>query len=538
MAPSLDCRRGERKTIMAAYLGFDSSTQSLTATVIEIAGTARRIILEHVLEFDAAFPEYGTTHGVTASSDGQTVTAPPMMWAAALERMTGILAASGLDLSKIRAVTGSAQQHGSVYLAASAARALRELDPARSLVEQLDGAFSRAVSPVWMDCSTTAECAGLTSAMGGEAALARLTGSRAYERFTAAQIRRFASTDPAAYARTDRIHLVSSFMASLLAGRHAPLEPGDAAGMNLMDLAACRWSPAALEATAPDLGRRLPPIHDSWSLTGEIAPYWRRKYGFGPAILIPWSGDNPSSLVGLGLVTPGVLGISLGTSDTVFGPIAQPAYDPDGAGHVFGSPAGGYMALTCFANGSLARERVRDAYGLDWDGFSAALRGTQAGNGGALMTPWFVPEITPRVARAGVRRHGLDEAEADGARVVRAVVEAQAMAMRLHSRWIAPRPAAIRATGGAAANREILQVIANVFDAEVVRSAPRNAASLGAALRAYHAERRAEGEPVEWEAVVAGFTAPDLRVQPDPAAVAVYARMLPAYERFESLTTD
>jgi xylulokinase len=525
---------------MAAYLGFDSSTQSLTATVIEIAGSARRVVFERVLEFDAELPEYGTTHGVTASSDGRTVTAPPAMWAAALERMAGILAASGLDLSTIRAVTGSAQQHGSVYLAATAGRALRELDPARSLVEQLDGAFSRTVSPVWMDSSTTAECAGLASAIGGDAALARLTGSRAYERFTAAQIRKFASTDPAAYARTDKIHLVSSFMASLLAGRHAPLEPGDAAGMNLMDLAACRWSPAALDATAPDLGRRLPPIHDSWSLTGEIAPYWRRKFGFGPAILIPWSGDNPSSLVGLGLVTPGVLGISLGTSDTVFGPIARPAYDPDGSGHVFGSPAGGYMALTCFANGSLARERVRDAHGLDWDGFAAALRSTPPGNGGALMTPWFVPEITPRLAQAGVRRQGLDdaEAEADSARLVRAIVEGQAMAMRLHSRWIAPHPAAIRATGGAAANREILQVIANVFDAEVVRSAPRNAASLGAALRAYHADRRAEGQLLEWEEVVAGFTAPDLRVQPDPAAVAVYARMLPQYEKLESLTTD
>ena len=518
---------------MATYLGFDSSTQSLTATLVEFAGPARRIVFEHVLDFDAAFPEYGTAHGVIASGDGRTVTAPPAMWAAALDRMAGILAASGLDLTDIRAVTGSAQQHGSVYLAANAGRALRELDPARSLVEQLDGAFSRAVSPIWMDCSTTVECASLTSAMGGESALARLTGSRAYERFTAAQIRKFAAADPAGYARTDKVHLVSSFMASLLAGRHAPLEPGDASGMNLMDLAVRRWSPAALEATAPDLGRRLPPIHDSWSVTGELAPYWRRKYGFGPATLIPWSGDNPSSLVGLGLVTPGVLGISLGTSDTVFGPIARPAHDPNGAGHVFGSPAGGYMALTCFANGSLARERVRDMYGMDWDGFSAALRTTPPGNGGAMMTPWFVPEITPLVTRADVRRHGLNDA--DAAPAVRAIVEAQAMAMRLHSRWFAPRPATIRATGGAAVNRDILQVIADVFDAEVVRSAPRNAASLGAALRAYHADRRAEGSPVEWEDVVAGFTAPDLRVQPDPAAAAVYARMLPEYERFASL---
>jgi xylulokinase len=518
---------------MATYLGFDSSTQSLTATVIEVTSHDRRIVFEHVLQFDAEFPEYGTTHGVMVSSDGKTVTAPPGLWAAALDRMAGILAASGVDLSAIRAITGSGQQHGSVYLAAGAAAVLQGLDPGRPLAEQIGAIFSRRESPVWMDSSTTAECAALTDAMGGDAALARLTGSRAYERFTAAQIRKFALADPAGYARTDRIHLVSSFMASLLAGGHAPLEPGDASGMNLMDLAALQWSKAALEATAPDLGRRLPPIQDSWTVTGEIAPYWRRKYGFGPARLIPWSGDNPSSLVGLGLITPGTLGISLGTSDTVFGPVARPPHNPGGSGHVFGSPAGGYMALICFANGSLARERVRDTYGLDWDGFSAALRSTPAGNGGALMTPWFVPEITPAVLEPAVHRQGLDPA--DAARNVRAIVEAQAMAMRIHSRWFAPRADAIRATGGAAANRDILQVIADVFDAEVVRGAPPNAASLGAALRAFHADRLAEGETVSWTDVVAGFTAPDagLRISPNPASAAIYAALLPEYEAFE-----
>jgi xylulokinase len=520
---------------MPTYLGFDASTQSLTATVIEVEGDDRRIVFEHVLEFDTAFPEYGTTHGVLVSGEGgRTVTAPPAMWAAALDRMAGILAASDVDLSRIRAITGSGQQHGSVYLAADAGATLRRLDPSRPLIEQIGGLFSRAVSPVWMDSSTTAECASLTCALGGDAALARLTGSRAYERFTAAQIRKFATTDPAAYARTERIHLVSSFMASLLAGRHAPLEPGDASGMNLMDLAARQWSPAALDATAPDLGRKLPPIHDSWTVTGEIAPYWRRRYGFGPASVIPWSGDNPSSLIGLGLITPGALGISLGTSDTVFGPIAQPAHDQDGAGHVFGSPAGGYMALTCFANGSLARERVRDTYGLDWDGFAAALGSTPAGNGGAMMTPWFVPEITPPVAQAGPRLQNLDNA--GPSRMVRAVVEGQAMAMRLHSRWIAPRASRILATGGASANAAILHVIADVFDAEVLRGAPRNAASLGAALRAYHAERRMEGQPVRWTDAVAGFTAPDaeLRIRPNADSVAVYARLLPDYEALEA----
>ena len=192
------------------------------------------------------------------------------------------------------------------------------------------------------------------------------------------------------------------------------------------------------------------------------------------------------------------------------------------------------MALTCFANGSLARERVRDEYGLDWDGFSAALRDTPPGNGGGMMLPWFVPEITPFVPSPQVHRLHLDPS--DAARNVRAIVEAQAMAMRLHSRWIAPRVTTLRATGGAASNRDILQVVADVFAADVVRIAPANAASLGSAIRAYHAERLAEGDPISWRDATAGFTDADQssRVTPSPAAVDAYVSLLSQYEAFEA----
>lgn len=518
---------------MALYIGFDSSTQSLSAVVIEIAGRERRIAFERSLSFDETLPQYHTRHGVLSSEDGRTVVAPTVMWADALDRMMATLAASGIDLAEIRAISGAGQQHGSVYFTAAGAAALAHLDPERPLASQVAAMLSRPVSPVWLDCSTTSECKTLATAVGGDAALARLTGSRAYERFTAAQIRKFATHEAAAYAATGRVHLVSSFMASLLAGREAPIEPGDGSGMNLMDLAARTWATAAADATAPDLLRRLPPIKDSWTVVGDLARYWQRRYGFGAPRVIAWTGDNPSSLIGLGLHATGQLAISLGTSDTVFGPIAEPAHDPDGAGHVFGSPAGGYMALTCFANGSLARERVRDAYGLDWSRFSAALRRTPAGNGGALMLPWFVPEITPHVERAGVRRCSLDAADAE--RNVRAVVEGQAMAMRLHSRWIVDSVREIRATGGAAENDDLLQVIADVFDAPVVRLQTTNAAALGAALRAYHADALSSGHPIAWADVVAGFTDPAAGdpIRPHAANVAVYARRLPEYEAFE-----
>ena len=85
------------------------------------------------------------------------------------------------------------------------------------------------------------------TALGGARALARLTGSRAFERFTGPQIRKFAEDEPADYAATDRVHLVSSWLASLLAGTHAAIDPGDGSGMNLMDLATKQWSPAAVQ---------------------------------------------------------------------------------------------------------------------------------------------------------------------------------------------------------------------------------------------------------------------------------------------------
>ena len=107
-------------------------------------------------------------------------------------------------------------------------------------MDQLRDVWARATAPVWLDSSTPEACAAITAAVGGAPALARLTGSRAFERFTGPQIRAFAERQPEGYATTERVHLVSSFMASLLTGTHAPLDPGDASGMNLMDITTFR----------------------------------------------------------------------------------------------------------------------------------------------------------------------------------------------------------------------------------------------------------------------------------------------------------
>ena len=211
--------------------------------------------------------------------------------------------------------------------------------------------------------------------------------------------------------------------------------------------------------------------------------------------MVAWTGDNPSSLIGTGLIREGRVAISLGTSDTIFGAMDAPRVSDAGVGHVFGAPTGAFMGITVFKNGSLAREQVRDAYALDWDSFSLLLQTSPPGNQGALMLPWFEPEITPAVTRAGIHRDNLDPHDAHAN--VRAIIEAQMMAMARHSAWMGVRVDTIHATGGASRNTEILQVMADVFNARVERFQISNSAALGAALRAYQAHTGAPW-PTRW----------------------------------------
>jgi xylulokinase len=323
-------------------------------------------------------------------------------------------------------------------------------------------------------------------------------------------------------------------MATLLAGKHAPIDPGDGAGMNLMNLGRKSWASVALEATATGLAAKLPELRESSSIVGSIAPYWVERYGLPSSTrVVAWSGDNPCSLIGVGLVSPGRVAISLGTSDTLFGYLSEARVDPAAEGHAFGAPTGDYMSLICFKNGSLAREKICGEFGLDWRGFSAHLRDTPPGNKGSILLPWYEPEITPNVVDAGVRRYSLDENDASGN--VRAVIEAQMMSMSIHSRWMGVAPKSIYATGGASCNREILQVMAQVFDTDVYQFEVGNSAALGAALRAYHANEVAEGREAPWEEVVSEFAEPvaESRISPNRDAAAVYKELEPVYAACE-----
>lgn len=489
------------------FLGLDCSTQSLSAVVID--HEARRIVYEASLNFDQALPHYRTIAGVLPHPDPLVKHSPPQMWAEALDLMFARMRNDGVALRDIVAVAGSAQQHGSVYLKA-------------------DGRLARPTAPIWMDSSTSAECAEIRRALGGIKATAEATGSDAFERFTGPQIRKFFKTEPENYRQTAYIALVSSYLAGLLAGQVAPIDHGDGAGMSLMDIRQKQWHPAALTATAPGLDQKLPPLAESWRVIGPIS----RRFGLNEkAVALVWSGDNPCSAIGLGLIQPGMVAISLGTSDTYFGYMTDCRVDEHGEGHVFGAPTGDYLSLICFKNGSLAREKIRDQYRLDWTGFNRALAGTPPGNNGGILLPWFEPEIVPRVNRPGIHRFDLDAG--DAAANCRAVVEAQMMAMRLHSRWMGVQPQRILATGGASTNAAIIQVMADVMNCPVARIEISKSATLGAALRAAHGWFAQTGRPVGWPEIVAGFTDPVSESEIKPKVARVYDSLIEKYARCE-----
>ena len=446
-------------------LGIDSSTQGTKAVVYD--SEADKVVASAGVNYGRDLPEFSSPDGFLPNADTRVRRANPDMWVHGLDLVLLRLKESGAPMGEIAAVGGDAQQHATVCLDA-------------------EGKFSRRECPIWMDSSTGAEVAALDARFGR--ALRDRTGSPAIERFAAAQIMKFAREEPEAYARTVRVHLLSSFLTSLLAGEDAPVDIGDGAGMNLLDLRTLEWDAETCEFAAPGLAAKLPRIHRPGDAPLRLAERFA-AFGLRPGIPVaPFTGDNPASLVGCGAEKPGCAVISLGTSDTFFAAMPTFRTDPDGFGHVFGNPCGGFMSLSCFKNGSLARDRVRRECGVDWPFFDeTAFALTPPGNDGRRAFPYFETELTPKHDATGIEAN-FDWESAPAEVKIRAVVEGQVANMRERTRWIGDFDT-IYVTGGASRSKGILSAVREIFGAEVrTRDVPDSAAVGGARLAAIAAQ--------------------------------------------------
>jgi len=452
------------------FLGFDLSTQQL-----KIISTYSN--LKHhktyKVDFDEAFSEkYHIKKGVQSEESTGEIFTPVQVWIEAVQLCFDRMKADKFPFEKVKALSGSCQQHGSVYWSRDAPKLLSDLCHSRkSMLETLfPGAFTFKIAPNWQDHSTAKEISLFESVAGGANNLSQITGSRAHYRFTGPQIRKMAvRKDPELYRETYRISLVSSFLSSLLCGKIVALDEADACGMNLYDLqkndyddkllslaaGTCPEVDGCDEKTACDgiseLRKKLGKVHPiGYKSIGVVSRYFVSKYGFSPDCKVySFTGDNLATILALPLAKNDLL-VSMGTSTTVL--LVTDKYKPSPNYHVFKHPTNKdqYMGMLCYCNGALARERIRNAindkYGGkkgDWTKFDAILDKSKPMNGKLEVGIYFpLGEIIPN-AKPCERRFRFDANENALLEIckdslqwtieedVAAIIESQALSCRL-----------------------------------------------------------------------------------------------------------
>jgi len=528
------------------FLGWDCSTQGLKAIIID--DQKYQITHEFSVNFQNEITEIATTYGYqkgVPDGDEKTVTTPTKLWILALEKILDKMKASRFEFTKIKALSGSGQQHGSVYWRKGSREILKNLNSDKGLTGQFENAFSVPHSPIWMDASTTKQCQQLEKYFNGPQNLTQETGSRAFERFTGSQIAKIFEKYPAAYQDTERISLVSSFVASLFLGDYAPIDWSDGSGMNLLNIETKEWSLKALEAvTSPTeavhLATKLGEPKPSYTYLGNINQYFIKRYGFSQQCrIINFSGDNPCSVAGMMLKRDGDITISLGTSDTIFAVAKAP--HPSLEHHIFANPLDGnsYMALICYKNGSLTREDIRNKVASSsWSKFNELLQKTPPGNNGNLGFYFTEHEILPHQIigyfKFDTNGHKVDHFTPEVE--VRAVIEHRALALKTHTQRLNIIPKGdILVTGGASSNQYIIQVIADVFGLPVKTINIPNSAALGAAFRAVQGWKIAEnnGTFISFERALNFELKGENAIYPNRSATQIYAEILPKFTQLE-----
>lgn len=452
------------------------------------------------MKFDNDFPEFQTNGGVRMGTNKNEFFVEPVMWVKALDTVLDRMILQGANFTSVIAISGSAQQHGSVYWNKKGICTLRHLDADQFLYNQLNNdAFAITKTPIWMDSSTSKQCKELEEYVGGRDEMVRITGSKAYERFTAAQIRKIYQENLEAYDQTVRISLVSSFLASIFMNEISPIDLSDGSGMNLLDINERRWSSICLDACAEGLKEKLGQPVPTSSIIGTIGQFFVQRYNFNARCkIVAFTGDNMSSLSGLNL-DDNWLAFSLGTSDTIM--LSLDSHPSLEHGHVLIHPTkeNAFMGLLCFKNGSLVRDTFKRAEANNnWSHFSELLESAKRGNDGYLAIHFLSHEILPNVPPGTLRWTPRDTAENFKLHPqiiqfptqqieIRALVEGQMLSRKMFAMDMGfnfGEDTMILATGGSSSNKAILQVMSDVFNAPVYIQKTPEAACMGAAYRA------------------------------------------------------
>jgi xylulokinase len=277
----------------------------------------------------------------------------------------------------------------------------------------------------------------------------------------------------------------------------------DASGTLLLNVTTRAWHRELIAALGIDLAL-LPRVGESQEVTGVLTAAAARDFGLAPGTpVVGGAGDQAAGAVGTGVVLPGLVSASMGTSGVIFAASPGPQTDPEGRVHtmchaipntwcVFGCmlSAGGsfqYLRNTLFAEEVEALRKAGKDAGALYPRMIAEAQSAPAGAEDLFFLPYLTGERCPHPdprARAGfiglTPRH-------TRAHLLRAALEGITFGMReqiMIFRQMGIPIAQVRASGGGARSEFWRQLQADMYEAPVVTINVSEGAALGVAILA------------------------------------------------------
>ena len=485
-----------------ALIGVDVGTTAVKAVAVDEMG---RLLAEADVEQPTSVPRPGWSEQH-----------PEMWWSSTKSAVSALMGAvhrlpATVD---VRAVGLSGQMHSSVFLDRS-------------------GAVIRPAL-LWNDVRTTEQCREMTAALGLNG-LRRTVGNLALEGFTAPKLLWLRENEPASYGRLRTLLLAKDYIRYKLTGELAT-ESSDAAGTLLFDVHRRRWSDEVLSTLdiPPDI---LPTVVDSTEVSGAVTPSVALDLGLPPSTPVIGGGaDNAAGAVGSGVVVPGRVQSSIGTSGALVTPVGRPRIDRQMRLHTFchSVPDLWYlMGVVLSAGNSLRwlRDILTEGGQVSYDLLTNEAAAVPPGSDGLLFLPYLTGERTPHNdSNARGVFFGLHLGHTR-AHLVRAVMEGVTFALRDSLEIMRPMVETIpevRAIGGGARSPLWRQMQADVFGTPVLSLGDATGPAYGAAIMAavgigmFDSIREAADRWVS----VADTTEPDAR------SVLLYDEL---YERYRDL---
>ena len=499
-------RRARLSGTARAVLGIDVGTTGVKAVVVDDAGAV-------LADADAEQP-------LSVPRPGWAEQDPELWWRSTRQAVAAAMA----ELRRlpgsveIGAIGLSGQMHSSVFLDASG-------DVIRPAL-------------LWADTRTTEQCREITETLGLPG-LRRMVGNRALEGFTAPKVLWLRQHEPGSYERLRRLLLPKDYIRYRLTGELAT-EPSDAAGTLLFDVRERRWSTEALDALEID-GDMLPEVVGSAEVSGRVSVGAAETLGLQVGLPVVGGGaDNAAGAVGSGVVGPGTVQSSIGTSGTVLMPAASPLVDGEMRLHTFCHcvPDRWYLMGVILSAGNAMRW-LRDMLlpGGSYETLTAEAEEVPPGSDGLYFLPYLTGERTPHndSAARGVF-FGLHLGHTR-AHMTRAVMEGVCFALRDSLELMRPfaeEVGQIRAIGGGARSGLWRQMQADVFGASVAGMGDGGGPAYGAAALA----AVGAGMFDSVEEAIGAWVSTKTVADPGPARARVYGELYAEWrELYPSLRT-